>query len=42
MSWMPAAAAYLELKRRLWLDHPGDRAAYTAGKDTFIRDVLRG
>lgn len=35
------ASAYLELKRRLWLEYPGDRAAYTAGKERFISDVLR-
>lgn len=35
------AAAYEQLKRELAAAHPGDRAAYTAGKVEFIRHTLR-
>jgi GrpB-like predicted nucleotidyltransferase (UPF0157 family) len=39
----PAArAAYGELKRRLAERHPGDRAAYTAGKAAFLSQLLDG
>jgi GrpB-like predicted nucleotidyltransferase (UPF0157 family) len=32
--------AYAEVKLRLARQHPNDRAAYTAGKEAFITDVL--
>lgn len=35
------AQAYAVLKRRLAETHPGDRAAYTAGKAEFITELLR-
>lgn len=34
------AAAYGELKARLAAQHPHDRAAYTGGKDAFLRELL--
>ena len=37
----PAArAAYAQLKRRLAAQYPGDRSAYTAGKEAFIAQLL--
>lgn len=35
------AAAYARLKHELAARHPGDRLAYTSGKESFIRSVLR-
>lgn len=35
-----AAADYMDLKKRLLAEYPGDRAAYTDGKAPFIEAVL--
>jgi GrpB-like predicted nucleotidyltransferase (UPF0157 family) len=34
--------AYADLKRKLAVEHPHDRLAYTEGKTEFIALVLRG
>lgn len=36
-----ARRRYADLKRRLYEKHSNDRAAYTAGKDAFIEELLR-